>query len=356
MLCACRNNIQFFIHANSKIAVLLSIISVLYFSSCSADEKITDETFFHLHIPPSFPYPPIPENNLLTQDKIDLGRELFFDNILSVDSSISCASCHKPEFAFSDQVAISDGVAGRKGFRNAPSLANVAYAPLLLRDGGFPTLETQVAVPVQDFNEMDFNMLELSQRLQQDDYYVARFQEVFGTLPDPSGITKAIACFERSLLSGNSKYDNVMHNVAGASFTPSEKNGYELFMSEALSCSKCHGDFNFTTYGFENNGLYENYDADEGRARITGLPEDVGKFKIPTLRNIEVTFPYMHDGSLHTLAEVIDMYISGGSNHINKSTLIKGFAISETEKQDLINFLKTLTDETFITNPEYLNN
>ncbi|MFN0276423.1 MAG: cytochrome-c peroxidase [Chitinophagales bacterium] len=335
---------------------MYTMIAILFSVSCSIDDQILDETFFHLHLPAGFSYPDIPENNMITQEKIDLGKELFFDERLSIDSTISCASCHKPEFAFSDQVAISEGVDGRKGFRNAPSLANVAYAPIMLRDGGFPTLETQVMVPIQDFNEMAFNMLELSLRLQNDAYYVSRFQEVFGTTPDPSGITKAIASFERSLLSGNSKYDSVMNDISGKTFTASEKNGYDLFMSDALNCSKCHSGFNLTNYSFENNGLYEVYDEDEGRAEITGSPEDIGKFKIPTLRNVEITFPYMHDGSLQTLEDVINMYADGGSDHPNKSRLVKGFSITESEKQDLINFLKTLTDETFITNPEFMNN
>ncbi|MBC8046212.1 MAG: cytochrome-c peroxidase, partial [Fimbriimonadaceae bacterium] len=169
-------------------------------------------------------------------------------------------------------------------------------------------------------------------------------------------ITKALAAFERTLISGNSKYDKAMNAVAGVFLTESEVEGYNLFFGDKLQCKNCHSGFNFTDQDFQNNGLLENYDTDEGRARITGLSEDIGKFKIPTLRNVELTAPYMHDGSIGTLNEVIDFYMSGGSNHPNKNNLIQAFTLTETEKQSLIDFLKTLTDETFINNPEWRNN
>ncbi|MBC8047450.1 MAG: cytochrome-c peroxidase, partial [Fimbriimonadaceae bacterium] len=178
-----------------KIAVTIFVIAVLFLTQCSRDEEILDDTFYHLEIPEHFPYPEIPDDNILTKGKIELGKKLFFDKTLSIDSTIACASCHKPEHGFSDNIAISRGVENRTGFRNASSLTNVAYAPILLRDGGFPTLETQVAVPVQDHNEMDFNMLELSMRLKKDAYYKNEFINVFGTEPEPGIITKALAAF-----------------------------------------------------------------------------------------------------------------------------------------------------------------
>jgi cytochrome c peroxidase len=339
-----------------SIANMFFVFAMLFFTQCSIDHEITDETFFHISIPAGFTYPEIPSNNPLTAEKIALGKQLFFDPVLSLDSSISCASCHKPAFAFSDNVAFSSGVESRPGFRNAPSLANVAYVPIMLRDGGFPSLETQVMVPVQDHNEMAFNMLELAQRLQHDTYYNAAFNRVFGRDVDAGDIAKAIAAFERTLLSGDAKYDKVMRKEAGYTFTPSEQAGYNLFFhDERLQCKSCHGGFTFTNSDFYNNGLYEQYVTDEGRARITGLSEDVGKFKVPTLRNISLTAPYMHDGSMPTLDAVITFYISGGNEHMNKSDLIKPISLSDEEKQNLIAFLHTLTDDTFITNPEWIN-
>ncbi|HRC33482.1 MAG TPA: cytochrome-c peroxidase, partial [Bacteroidia bacterium] len=162
--------------------------------------------------------------------------------------------------------------------------------------------------------------------------------------PSVYTLTRAIACYERSLFSGESRYDEYLYEKNTAALTPSEINGMNIFFGEQGECFHCHGEFNFTDYSFKNNGLYLNY-ADSGRARITALPSDVGKFKVPSLRNIELTAPYMHDGSLATLTDVIEHYNSGGKAHPNKSGLIQPLNLSAQEKQDIINFLNALTDK-----------
>lgn len=318
--------------------------------SCSIDPEVpASDLNFSWQVPQGFPPIPYPADNLPSSDRIALGKELFFDPILSVDSTISCSSCHLPELAFTDNRSVSLGVEGRQGFRNAPTLANVAYAPYMLMDGGNPNLELQIFVPVEDHNEMDFNMVLLTERLSANSYYNQRFVEVFGTAPSPYGITRALAAFERTILSGNSIYDQFQQGQSGMS--ESALRGMELFFSDDLSCSGCHSGFNFTNWAFENNGLYATYYPDSGRARITRDPADAGKFKVPTLRNISVTGPYMHDGSLASLEEVIEHYNSGGQDHPNKSSLIQPLGLSIEQKNDLIRFLETLTDPTFLIDP-----
>jgi len=320
---------------------LLYILFLFLLSSCESDKPIAEGSF-RLSVPIGFPAPTIPEDNELTWERIELGKKLFFDPILSIDSTISCGSCHKQEFAFADNLAITPGVEDRLGFRNTMSLVNVAYHDFFLREGGVPTLEMQILAPIQDHNEMSFNIVAIAEKLNLDSTYVKASLEAYNRTPDPYVITRAIASFERTMLSGNSNYDNILLNE-------SERKGKDLFFSNELACSSCHGTFLFTNQGIENNGLYENYE-DSGRYRLTHLQEDIGKFKVPTLRNIELTAPYMHNGSMETLSDVIDHYASGGKTHFNQSNLITGFTISEIEKMDLINFLKSLTDEEFTHN------
>ncbi len=322
--------------------------------SCSTDPQIiSEDQNYELKIPAGFPNPDIPADNSLTQEKIDLGKKLFYDPILSVDSTISCGSCHKAELAFSDDITISEGVAGRTGFRNTPSLANVAYYPVMLKDGGNPNLETQPYVPLETHFEMDFNMVLLVERLADQPEYVEAFKKAFGVLPDPFGITRALACFERTLLSGNSRYDQYVFHGNKNAMSENEVNGMNLFFNTKLNCSSCHSGFLFTDNTFQNDGYFSDYSADEGRARITLLQEDIGKFRVPTLRNIALTGPYMHNGTVVSLNELIDVYMNGGLGHENQSNLIKTFSLTQDEKNDLISFLNTLTDETFINDPDF---
>lgn len=304
-----------------------------------------------LNVPPGFPDPIFPGDNELTPERWALGKRLFFDPVLSRDSSISCASCHQPALAFTDGKSVSEGIEDRPGVRNAPTLANVAYNPYLMVEGGVPTLEMQVPVPIQEHAEFDFNILLIAEKLKKDQSYVEASLEAYGKIPDPFVITRAIACFERTLLSGESRYDAYI-NGNTSSLNASEKKGMELFFSERLACTKCHGGFTFTNFTFQNNGLYENY-TDPGRFRLTGIESDRALFKVPTLRNAGVTAPYMHDGSMHSLEEVVAHYNSGGKNHRHKSEFIKPLSLTIAEQHDLIAFLRTLTDENFLSDPRF---
>lgn len=291
-----------------------------------------------------------PEDNRLTEDRWRLGKQLFYDRRLSRDSSLSCASCHRPELAFSDDLSFSPGVEERPGTRNSPTLGNVAYHPYLLREGGVPTLEMQVLVPIHEHNEMDFNIVDLAARLANDTFYRELSKKAYDREFDHFVITRAIACFERTLISGNSHYDQYVYQQREWALNASERRGMELFFSEKANCFACHGGFNFTNYAFANNGLYMVYE-DDGLARVTGKEEDKHLFKVPSLRNAELTGPYMHDGSMQTLREVVEHYVSGGTSHPQKSEEIRPLMLSEREKQDLVNFLRSLTDHSFINNP-----
>lgn len=334
---------------------LYFLIAFLIISSCSQDD--VEPNHFapeFMEIPRGFDAIEFPEDNEFTQIRWELGKKLFYDPIMSLDNSLSCASCHSAELAFSDDVSFSLGVENRIGTRNAPTLANVAYHPYYTREGGVPTLEMQILVPIQEHDEFDFNIVLLAERLKTDSTYVKMAMDAYGKEPDAFVITRSLACFERSLLSGYSRYDHYENYGDMDALTHSEINGMELFFSDRTNCSQCHGGFNFTNYEFENNGLYEEYE-DVGRYRFTGDEEDLARFKIPTLRNIALTAPYMHDGSILTLDEVVEHYNNGGYDHPQKSSLIKPMNLTGKEKEDLVSFLKALNDDSFVTNPLFKN-
>lgn len=306
------------------------------------EEKKTSEEIL-LSIPKGFPYPEIPADNKPTKARIELGKKLFFDPILSRDSTVSCSSCHLPDKFFADNLRVSVGIEGRKGQRNAPSLINVAYQTVLFWDGGNPTLEQQVIAPIDNHDELDFDVNKIVAKLALHTVYPELFRKAYGQAPSVFSLTRAIACFERTLIGGTSKYDTFIATKDSSVFSDSEKRGLSIFFGENGECFHCHGGFNFTDNSFRNNGLYLQY-PDSGRARITQLGSDVGKFKIPSLRNVEKTAPYMHDGSLSTLEEVMAHYMSGGKRHPNKSVIIQPLHLTVGEQKDLIEFLKTLTD------------
>lgn len=329
--------------------VLKLIIFSLLLSSCNKD--VYNSNDFD-SLPEGFPLRNIPLDNLLTKDRVALGKILFYDPIFSRDSSLSCSTCHNPLLAFTDGLPTSKGIDNQHTLRNSPSLANVAYHPYYLREGGVPTLEQQILVPIQEHPEFDNNILIIAEKLQTRKDIVDLSMKAYGRLPDPYVITRSISAFERTIISGNSAYDefSIQHNQNALS--ESQVRGLLLFYSDRLSCSKCHGGFNFTDYTFKNNGLSVDY-ADNGRERLTGKEEDRALFKVPSLRNVEITGPYMHDGSIKTLQEVIEHYNSGGKNHPHKSELVKALYLSPQEKEDLLNFLRSLTDFTFIKEKKY---
>lgn len=333
--------------------LLYFTLLIILFIACSLGSTSSKKNnLASIDLPIGFPKINFPDDNLFSQERWLLGKKLFYDKSLSKDSSISCASCHNSSLAFSDSVALSFGVKKAIGTQNAPTLTNVAYQPYYTRMGGVSTLEKQVLVPIQEHNEFDFNILEIAKRLQKNKMYVKLSKIAYNRELDYYVITRALANFERSLISGNSKYDKYINSKNKSGFNESELNGMNLFFSDKTNCSKCHSGFNFTNYAFENNGLYKAY-KDIGRKRLTEKDEDLELFKVPTLRNIVVTAPYMHDGSIKTLNEVVNHYSFGGELNKQKSELIKPLNLTDLEKNDLINFLKTLTDTEFITNPKF---
>jgi len=334
---------------------VIASLGIVTFLSCSEPEAL--EPLYRpdlMEIPKGFPEIVFPSDNAFSIARWALGKKLFYDPVMSLDNTVSCVSCHRPDLAFSDQLALSPGVQNRPGTRNAPTLANVAYHPYLTREGGVPTLEMQILVPIQEHNEFDFNIVLLAERLNQDSTYVAMSLEAYDRAPDAFVITRALACFERSLLSGYSSFDQFTQYNSNSAMNAAEVRGMNLFFSEKTNCSHCHSGFNFTNYAFENNGLYEVYE-DPGRYRLTLDEADRALFKVPTLRNIALTGPYMHDGTLPSLEAVVEHYQSGGKEHPHKSELIQPLALTSGEKSDLVAFLKALTDETFITNPFFIN-
>lgn len=334
------------------VGVILGTILILTSCDLVHEEVVMPISDKLMEIPKGFPAMEHPEDNSFTQARWELGKKLFYDPILSVDQSVSCSSCHQASIAFSDQETFSIGAMNRPGTRNAPTLANIGYHPYFTREGGVPTLEMQILVPIQEHNEFDFNILLIADRLNQDSTYIRMALEAYDREPDPFVITRAIACFERSLISGLSPYDLFRNYDKKDALSESAKRGKDLFFSERTNCSSCHSGFNFTNYSFANNGLYESYQ-DEGRYRLTGDPADLALFKVPTLRNIELTGPYMHDGSITSLSAVIDHYQTGGKNHTNKSQELASFQLNAQEKEDLITFLLSLTDDYFVTNALY---
>ncbi|MBK7695628.1 MAG: cytochrome-c peroxidase [Saprospiraceae bacterium] len=319
-----------------RISVLLLVVFVL--TNCHQDKFVEDGTGdFVLKIPVGFPAPKIPQDNILTKDRVRLGKLLFYDPVLSKDSTKSCASCHLAANSFSDTVAFSLGIENRLGTRNSPSLANVVYQDKLLREGSVPSLEMQIAVPIQEHNEFDFNIVRIAERLNNNQLYAALSMEAYGRKPDPFVITRAIAAFERTLLSGNSLFDQWYFQKLPEAYRPEVARGFLLFQSDRLNCIQCHNGFLFTNQSYQNNGLYVNY-PDSGRMRFTQLEQDRALFKVPSLRNVGLTGPYMHDGSLKSLDQVIDHYASGGKPHANKSSLLKSFVLNPEERKDLLAF------------------
>ncbi len=344
-------------------------------TNCPDDDLIEgpyDPQEYTLEIPEWITAGPIiPEDNPLTVDGIELGRHLFYDPILSSDSTQACASCHLQEKAFTDGLAVSKGVLGMTGRRSAMSIVNMAYNnDGFFWDGRAESLEDQALLPVEDHLELNESWENVEEKLRRHAEYPQMFRKAFG-IEKKSEISKelavkAIAQFERTLLSFNSKYDQVVWKN-DEEFTEEEELGKSLFFFEDSpllnhpGCSHCHnnGDRFFTNNKYFNNGIEDVADIadfpDLGRGEVTNSVYDNGKFRAPTLRNIELTAPYMHDGRFQTLDQVLEHYMSGGHGVENEDTNIKQFTLTDEEKAAMIAFLKTLTDESFVTNPAFSN-
>lgn len=298
--------------------------------------------------PKHFPIIEYPVDNKYSHAKAELGRRLFYDKRFSQDYSVSCGSCHKQEFAFSDGGnAVSKGFMGRVGTRNAMALVNVGYNTSQLWIGGVPTLEQQVLAPILHPAEFAISIDSLVERLNSVPIYKTLFKNAWGdTSVTIERITKSIAIFERRLISGDSRYDKYVNGDRSA-LSFDEEVGMTLFFDERGDCFHCHGSFNFTDNGFHNNGI-DSVMIDQGRYELTGNESDRSHFRSPTLRNIALTSPYMHDGRFTTLDEVLTHYNSGGKSHPTKDPLMRPLGLSQEQKDAIIAFLRSLTDESFI--------
>lgn len=296
-----------------------------------------------LEVPEGWDAPEFPEDNAFSDLRWALGRDLFFDPRLSIDGAVSCATCHLPERAFSAPESITPGAFGALGERNASTLTNAAYQPHFMSEGGVPTLEMQVLVPLQEPSEMAHNIVTVCEELALD--YSVRATTAYGRELDPFVMTRALATFQRSLLSADAPWDRWQRGQLLP--TDEVQRGAVLFGEEGLGCDRCHAPPMFTTHAFANNGL-DAVSSDPGRWRLTGLPADSGSFKIPTLRNIGFTSPYMHDGRFADLGEVLDHYASGGAGHPHQDSLLGAFVLTETDRNDLLAFLHALNDSAFV--------
>lgn len=306
-----------------------AIIIILFFTGCSNNTS---------------------SDKKMPTTKEQLGELLFFDPILSSNNQISCASCHKPEFAFSDTVALSSGVDGKKGTRNTPSAMNMAARSFFFHDGRAETLEEQAIGPIENPVEMNLPIYEAERKLSESEFYKTAFKNIYNNLPSKENITDAIAAYERTLESAGTPFDKYMQGDESA-INESAKRGQIIF-NEKGKCFDCHFGPDFTGDEFRNIGLYNAKELnDVGRYEITKDSADLGKFKVPGLRNISVTAPYMHNGMFNTLEEVIDFYNNPEkfvTGSINTDTLIqKPINLTLLEKKDLLEFLYTLTEPKF---------
>lgn len=327
-------------------------------------------TPFTVEIPPFFPPMDIPPDNPLTVEGIELGRLLFWEKGLSADSTMSCGSCHLPAFSFSDPNPVSTGITGAQGTRNAMALVNMAWTQRYFWDGRSATLEEQILDPVPHPDEMNLPWNEAVERLAADADYTGRFRVAFGEEGiSAEKVTKAIAQFLRTMISADSRFDRWRRGEL--ELTEQEFMGYEIFNREGGDpevvtggqfggdCFHCHGEagLQFSDYLFHNNGLDSTFSADPGLAGITGNDLDSGRFRTPTLRNVALSAPYMHDGRFQTLEEVVDHYDSGGhpSNTIDPFMKYSsgGLMLQPQQKAALIAFLHTLTDTTFVADPAF---
>lgn len=364
-----------------KLTLFLFTVLTLIISGCDKTPKKP----YQWPITEGFPKPHVPENNPMSDDKVALGRVIFYDKNLSFNQQQSCASCHHQAFAFGENVAQSVGTTGQQHRRNAPALVNIAYNKTLTwAHDGITELEQQILLPMFGEEPIELGITghekEVLARFTTENYQML-FEQAF---PDQdisySLIVKALASFVRSLISLNSPFDRYAYLNDDSAISASALRGMNLFFSEKLECHHCHGGFNFTQSTshekqlldrrpFHNTGLYNieygngqsGYPKeDSGLNEISLNTKDNGRFRAPTLRNIALSAPYMHDGSIDTLAQVLDFYAAGGRNiasgqhqgdgRINplKSPFIKGFKMSDEDRSDLIAFLQTLTDKSFI--------
>ena len=331
------------------IFILIVSLIVLFISSCKDDIQSTINTqqFDYLKVPPGFPPVASPADNPTTNDKAELGKRLFYDEILSKNYALSCQACHRRATAFcsaGDQ--ISFGFNAELTARNVLSLINVSYTKEYTWDGSGSKLEDMIysdfTFPL--FFDNDTNVI--TQRLNADSLYIVQFQKAFGETPKPYLAANAIASFIRTIVSGNSPYDKYIRGDKSV-LNDQQIRGMNLFFGDKLNCNKCHNGQLFTDFKYHNTATTTHY-FDKGRWFVTNQDKDRGKFRTPSLRNVELTYPYFHDGVYRTLEEVVDNYNKGGHLFINRDTLMRPLNLTIYEKADLVAFMKSLTDSEFI--------
>ncbi len=350
--------------------LLVSFVVIAVILSCNKDKVAYEPTPYQLEVPSHFPDMIIPEDNPMTKEGVELGRKLFYEKKLSGDNTMACANCHAPQNAFSDPNQFSEGIDGIEGRRNAMALINLGWDDFYFWDGRSATLEEQILLPVEDPVEMHDTWPEVIAELNASSEYRNLFFKAFGTPGvDKERAAKAIAQFLRTMISGSSKYDVMYKYENGlplsaaeqsiySTITPEQWGGYDLFKSlNGADCFHCHNGPLMQVKKFSNNGLDATF-SDLGRGEVTGNPSDHGKFKVPTLRNIEFSAPYMHDGRFATLDDVINHYSSGIAMSPTIDPLIEfasqgGVQLDDYEKGLLKAFLLTLSDESFINNPDF---
>ena len=291
---------------------------------------------------PALPPVTVPSDNPQTKDKVELGRRLYFDPRLSADDSISCATCHAPETGWANHDRVDTGIGGRMGTRNSGTVLDAAYMEFQFWDGRATSLEEQALGPIHNPVEMGETLDHVVAKLNAIDGYRTRFRAVFGTDVTSDGIAKAIAAFERTVLSGPSPYDRFMAGDRTA-MSDSAMRGRELFNGKA-GCHACHEGPMLSDQSFHNiGGGLDRSDPDVGREAVTHDPADRGKFKTPTLRNVALTWPYLHDGSAPRLADVIELYDRGGVPNPTLDPRIKPLGLTDAEQASLVAFLESLT-------------
>lgn len=329
------------------------ILPLIFLLSACTKYKQVDPVAYTIEQPSYFGTPNIPAANPMKAEIVALGKMLFFDKQLSRDNSVSCASCHSPQHAFADAGKVfSTGIEGKTGVRNAPALFNLAWSKAFFWDGGANSLENQAIAPITSHEEMDFPLAQLEKKLSAIPAYRDQFKALFGVdTVYATHIIMALAQYERTLVSANSKYDQYLSGKVLLS--AAELDGLKIFQAE---CSSCHSGEHFTDRQYYNIGLDGDFtdpvlmdDPLWGRQRITLNPDDKGKYRTPTLRNLAFTAPYMHDGRLKNLDDVLDFFDHGIQKPKNLSPLLnEGIKLTQEEKTALLSFLETLNDYSFI--------
>lgn len=342
--------IRLFAFAGLLLALLLMLGGLFARSSAAANNPK------HGPKPPLGLTPvPVPDDNPITAEKVELGRMLYFDNRLSGDGKVSCATCHDPRQGWAEHKATSTGIKGQVGARNAPTVINAAYAQAQFWDGRAASLEEQALGPIQNPIEMGNTLPAMISELSKVAAYREKFQKVFGTDVTKEGVAKAIAAFERTIVSGNSPYDRFKAGEKGA-LSAAQQRGLALF--EKVGCADCHSGSTFSDYGYYNAGVgSDKAQADSGRKAVTKKVEDAGKFRVPALREAAKTAPYFHDGSARTLAEAVALMASGGKKNSNLSDEFAGVRdarLSAQDRKDLVSFLEALSGEYPIVEPPEL--